>query len=118
MKPLAGRSCLYKEDGCDWQVPQCDQVPIMLKEANLYVRSHSTGFLYNPVAVQETQHRREQEAMERAHHWAAEDEASARRWAAEDKANAKDYDTCSCPLVNWCTCSTARITKERMQPDT
>ena len=91
MEPLAGRSCLYTEDGCSWQVPQCDQDSITAKEADLYVKSHSTGCLYSPVAVKETQHRREQEAAERAHCWAAEDKARARRWAAEDKAEAQSW---------------------------
>ena len=45
MEPLAGRSCLYTEDGCGWQVPQCDQVSITDKEADLYVKSHSSGCL-------------------------------------------------------------------------
>ena len=91
MEPLAGRSCLYTEDGCSWQVPQCDQDSITAKEADLYVKSHSTGCLYSPVAVKETQHRREQEAAERARRWAAEDKARARRWAAEDKAEAQSW---------------------------
>ena len=57
------------------------------------MRSHSTGFLYNPVAVKEMQHRREQEAAERARCWAAKDEVRARHWAAEDKADAHSWVT-------------------------
>ena len=45
------------------------------------MRSHSTGYIYNPVVVQEMQHRRE--AVETARGWTAEDEARTRHWAAE-----------------------------------
>ena len=61
MAPLTRRRCLYKEGGCAWQVLQCDQISTTA-EAKLYVRSHSTGCIYNPVVVQEMQHRREREA--------------------------------------------------------
>ena len=57
---IARKPCLYKEDGCNWQVPKHDQISITTDEAELYVRSHSTGCIYNPVVVQETRHRWEQ----------------------------------------------------------
>ena len=119
MEPLAGISCPYAGD----------------EEANTYMKSHSTGCLYNPAAVKETMHRREQQAGERTRRWAAEDEARAQRWAAEDKAEAQswadgaealriaaeneaqaeNYDTCTCPWIDWCTCGAASIAEERMQ---
>ena len=61
MAPLTRRRFPYEEGGCAWQVPQCDQISTMA-EAKLYLRSHSTGCIYNPVVVQEMQHRREREA--------------------------------------------------------
>ena len=75
--------------------------------------------------------------MERTRLWAAKDEARTRCWADEDRAKAQnwadgaearqiaaeneakaeDYDTCTCPWIDWCTCGAARIAEERMQMD-
>ena len=54
----------------------------------MYVSSHSSKCIYNPVVVEETRNKREQEAADTARRWADEDEARARRWAAKDKAKA------------------------------
>ena len=137
MEPITGKLCPHAEDGWDWQAPRCDQVVITDEEADMHVKPHSTGYLYHPAAVKENKHRREEETAVRVHRWAAKDETRARRWAAEKKAEAqswrdgaeaprtaaeneaksKDHKTCTCPWIDWCTCSAARITEERMQMD-
>ena len=60
MAPLARRPCLYTENGCTWRTPYCKQITT-IPEAEIYVRAHSTECIYNPVVVQNTQHRRERE---------------------------------------------------------
>ena len=82
MAPLTWRRCPYEEGGCTWQAPQGDPISTTA-EAEMYVRSHSTGCFYNPAVMHEIQHRQERAAVETACRWAAKDEARARCWAAE-----------------------------------
>ena len=65
MAHLARRPFLYRENGCPWQTPECKQITTMVK-AKIYVRAHSTDCNYNPVVVQDTQHKREREEAETA----------------------------------------------------
>ena len=88
MAPLARRPCLSTENGCNWRTPYYEQITT-IPEAEIYVRAHSIECIYNPVVVEETRNKREQEAADTARRWADEDEARARRWTAKDKAKAQ-----------------------------
>ena len=104
----------------------------MTGEAELHLRSHSTGCFHNPVVAQE---RQEREAVETACPCAAEVNARARQWAAEaqrwaaeadarrvaaeaeyeaeaetkDVPEVEDHDTCNCTRLN-CPCAAANTT--------
>ena len=67
MAPLARRPCLYRQNSCTWRTPECKQITTM-NEAELYVRAHSTECIYNPVVVEEKQHKWEREEVETARH--------------------------------------------------
>ena len=84
MAPLSRRHCLYREDGCPWQTPECKQITTMA-EAKIYVRAHSTEFIYNPAVVQDTQHKREREAADTARRIAIEVAEVNQRIAVEDR---------------------------------
>ena len=71
MAPIARRPCIYTEDGCNWQTPQCDQITI-IAEAQENVRLHSTECIFNPRAVEERQYQRQVEADEIARREAAD----------------------------------------------
>ena len=71
MAPIARRPCIYTENDCNWQTPQCDQITT-LAEAQENVRLHITECIHNPRVVEEKQYRRQQAADEIARREAAE----------------------------------------------
>ena len=95
MAPVARRPCIYSEDGCGWQTPQCDQITTTI-EATEYVKAHAAGCYYNPTAIEERQYRRQQEAEEivRREEEIARREAAERRReeiATEERREQREY---------------------------
>ena len=80
---IARRSCLYKDDGCTWKTPKCDQT-VAKDELELYVDSHSKQCIHNQVSAEKRSNKRKREAAETASLWAAEDEATKLRCADND----------------------------------
>ena len=88
MAPLARRPCIYTEDGCNWQTPQCDQITTVA-EAQENLKLHSTECIFNPRVVEERRYWRQVEAdkIDRR------ETANLRREAAEaeERREQRDY---------------------------
>ena len=96
-EPLAKRPCLHTENGCTSQIPRCG-IPT-IAEAEWYVKGHGSKCNFNPVVMEERQHRWQQEEAAWRQEEAAKDRhesadlaATMRCEATEDEERRKKRD--------------------------
>ena len=91
MAPIAGRPCLYQDEGCNCQTPECNVITTV-NETEMYVNSHSGKCIHNPVVAEEKQHRRELEAADLARRVVAEAAETACRVAVDERQERAEAD--------------------------